>query len=138
MAMSKILVAALSAMGWILVVQPAIAQPLSDEAALQRCAQAAERSFRLSGWKTENGSTYHSHYNRTLHACLIEIEGRSQYGVTRTVSDAVEGRTYAIYMWVVNGDRPMMCQLIPSQKEKRDCATEEEYGAYAASLMERR
>ena len=136
--MSKILVAALGAMGWLLVVQTARAQPLSDDAARQRCAQAAESSFRLSGWKTENGSTYQSHYNRTLHACLIEIEGRSQYGVTRTVSDAVEGRTYAIDMWVVNGDRPMMCQLIPSQKEKRDCANEEEYRAYAASLMERR
>ena len=92
----------------------------------------------MSGWKTENGSTYQCHYNRTLHACLIEIEGRSQYGVTKTVSDAVEGRTFAIDMWVVNGDRPMMCQLIPSQKEKRDCANEEEYRAYAASLMERR
>ena len=136
MAMSKILVAALGAMGWLLVVQTARAQTLSDTAARQRCAQAAGTSFRLSGWKTENGSTYKSHYNRTLHACLIEIEGRSQYGVTRTVSDADEGRTYAIYMWVVNGDRPMMCQLILSQKEKRDCATEEEYRAYAASLME--
>ena len=138
MAMSKILIAAFGAMGWLLVVQTARAQPLSDDAARQRCAQAAESSFRLSGWKTENGSTYQSHYNRTLHACLIEIEGRSQYGVTRTVSDAVEGRTYAIDMWVVNGDRAMMCQLIPSQKEKRDCANEEEYRAYAASLMERR
>ena len=57
MAMSKILVAALSAMGWLLVVQTARAQPLSDDAAMQRCAQAVERSFRLSGWKTENGST---------------------------------------------------------------------------------
>jgi hypothetical protein len=134
--MSKILVAALGAMGWLLGAQIARAQPLSDDAARQRCAQAAGTSFRLSGWKTENGSSYKSHYSRTLHACLIEIEGRSQFGVTRTVSDADEGRTYAIYMWVVNGDRPMMCQLIPSQKEKRDCTTEEEYRAYAASLME--
>jgi hypothetical protein len=107
------------------------AEPLSD----QRCAQEAARSFRLSGWKTEDGSAYRSHYNRTLNVCLIEMEGRSQYGVTKSVLDAVEGRTYAIYMWVAGGNKPMMCQLIPSQKEKRDCATEAEYATFAASLM---
>ena len=109
------------------------AQPITNE---EQCAQAAARSFRLSGWKTENGSAYHSHYNRTLGACLIETEGRSQYGITKTVSDAVEGRTFAIYMWVMNGDKPMMCRLIPTEKEKRDCTTEEEYKTFAASLME--
>jgi hypothetical protein len=31
---------------------------------------------------------------------------------------------------------PQTCQLIPLQKEKRDCATDEEYEAFAASLME--
>jgi hypothetical protein len=125
----------------IVAMAPGVAaQPLSDEARQQkldlqeRCAQAAARSFRLSGWKAEYGSAYQSHYNRTLGACLIEIEGRSQYGVTKSVSDAVEGRTYAIYMWVVNGNKP--CQLVPSEKERRDCATEEEYKAFAASLME--
>ncbi len=120
------------------------AQPLSDEVRRQgldlqeRCTEAAARSFRLSGWKTEEGSTYQSHYNRTLGACLVEIDGHSQYGVTKSVSDAVEGRTYAIYMWVVNGNKPMMCQLIPRDKEKRDCATEDEYKAFAGSLMEKR
>ncbi len=109
------------------------AQPISSQ---EQCAQAAARSFRLSGWKTENGSVYQSHYSRTLGACLIEVEGRSQYGVTKTVSDAVGGRTYAIYMWVVNGDKPMMCQLAPSEKDKRDCASEEEYKAFTASLMQ--
>jgi hypothetical protein len=109
------------------------AQPITEQ---ERCVQAAARSFRLSGWKTENGSAYQCHYNRTLGACLIEIEGRSQYGITKTVSDAVEGRTYAIYMWVVTGSKPMLCQLIPSEKEKRDCATEEEYKAFAARLMQ--
>lgn len=115
------------------------AQPLTNKIDSQEhCAEEAARSFRLSGWKTEDGSVYKSHYNRTLRACLIEIEGRSQYGVTKSVSDAVENHTYAIYMWVVNGNKPLMCQLIPSEKEKRDCATEEEYKAFTASLMEQR
>jgi hypothetical protein len=121
------------AMLMIAAMDTASAQPITDQV---RCAQAAATSFRLSGWKTEGGSSYKSHYSRALGACLIEIEGRSQYGVTKIVSDAVEGRTYAIYMWVVNGNKPMTCQLIPSAKEKRDCATEEEYKAFAASLME--
>ncbi len=112
---------------------PSVAQLVSDK---ERCTQAAETSFRLSGWKTENGSAYRSHYSRTLGACLIEIEGRSQYSLTKSVADAIEGRTYAIYMWVTGGNKPMTCQLIPSQKEKRDCATEEEYNVFAASLME--
>ena len=30
----------------------------------------------------------------------------------------------------------MICQLIPSENEKRDCATEEEYKTFAATLME--
>ncbi len=121
------------AMLMIAAMTTASAQPITDQV---RCAQAAATSFRLSGWKTEDGSGYKSHYNRTLGTCLIEIEGRSQYGVTKTVSDAVEGRTYAIYMWVAASNKPMMCQLIPSVKEKRDCATEEEYKAFAATLME--
>jgi hypothetical protein len=53
----------------------ASAQPITDQV---RCAQAAATSFRLSGWKAEDGSVYKSHYNRTLGACLIEIQGRSQ------------------------------------------------------------
>ena len=114
-------------------IAPSAAQLVADK---ERCARAAETSFRLSGWKTENGSAYRSHYNRTLGACLIEIEGRSQYGLTKSVSDAIEGRTYAIYMWVTGGNKPMLCQLIPSEKEKRDCANEEEFKAFAASLME--
>ncbi len=117
----------------IAAMDTASAQPATDQV---RCAQAAATSFRLSGWKTEDGSGYKSHYNRTLGTCLIEIEGRSQYGVTKMVTDAVEGRTYAIYLWVAASYKPMTCQLIPSAKEKRDCATEEEYKAFAASLME--
>jgi hypothetical protein len=109
------------------------AEPLSD----QRCAQEAASSFRLSGWKTEDGSNYRSHYNRALHVCLIEIEGHSQYGVTKSVLDAVEGRTYAIYMWVAGDNKPMMCQLTTFQKEKWDCTTEEEYKAFAADLMKK-
>lgn len=112
---------------------PSAAQLVSVK---ERCTQAAETSFRLSGWKAENGSAYRSHYSRTLGACLIEIEGRSQYSLTKSVADAIEGRTHAIYMWVTGGNKPMTCQLIPSQKEKRDCATEEEYNVFAASLME--
>jgi len=118
---------------FFVAIAPSAAQLVSDN---DRCARAAETSFRLSGWKTENGSAYRSHYSRTLGACLIEIEGRSQYGVTKSVADAIEGRTYAIYMWATGGNKPMTCQLIPSQKEKRDCATEEEYNVFAASLME--
>ncbi len=114
-------------------IAPVFAQQDSDK---ERCARAAETSFRLSGWKTEDGSAYRSHYSRTLGACLIEIEGRSQYGVTKSVSDAVEGRAYAVYMWVTGGNKPMTCQLIPSQKEKRDCTNVEEYESFAANLME--
>ena len=121
--------------GEIAAMESVAAQQITDQ---ERCAQTAATSFRLSGWKTENGSVYRSHYNRTLGACLIEIEGRSQYGLTKSVSDTIEGRTYAIYMWVTGGNKPMMCQLIPSEKEKRDCASEEEYKAFAASLMEQK
>jgi hypothetical protein len=125
-----------------MTVSSVAAQPFTNPrrqtnvASQERCADEAARSFRLSGWKTEDGSTYKSHYNRTLSACLIEIEGRSSYGVTESVSDAVENRTYAIYMRVVDGIDPMICQLIPSENEKRDCATEEEYKTFAATLME--
>ncbi len=111
------------------------AQPVANQ---EQCAQAAARSFRLSGWKTEDGSAYKSHYNRALGACLIEIEGRSPYGLTKSVSDAVEGRTYAIDIWVTGGNKPMMCQLLPIEKEKRDCASEEDYNAFAATLMDQR
>jgi hypothetical protein len=122
--------------------QVAGAQPLSDEAARQhkldlqeRCAQAAEKTFRSSGWKTDLGSGYQSHYNQTLGVCLIEIDGRQETGGVKSVSDAIEGRTYAHYMWGANGAQ-LGCQLTPSQKEKRDCTGNEEYEAFAASLME--
>ena len=150
LSVSKMLVAALGATGWLLVGQSAGAEPLSDDAARQhkldlqeRCAQAAEKNFRSSGWKTELGSGYQSHYNQSLGVCLIEIEGRTGGGaVTKSVSDAVEGRMYALYLWVEKPGKkywevpPVQCQLIPSQKEKRDCTSDEEYSAFAASLME--
>jgi hypothetical protein len=118
------------------------AEPLSDDAARQhkldlqeRCAQAAEKSFRSSGWKTENGSAYQSHYNQTLGVCLMELDDQQPSGGVRCVSDAIEGRVYALYSWSATGAE-LGCQLIPSQKEKRDCKSLDEYSAFAATLME--
>jgi hypothetical protein len=137
------LVAALGATGWLLIGQAARAEPLADEAARQhkldlqeRCAQAAEKNFRSSGWKAENGSSYKSHYNQTLGVCLIEVYGHEATGSTNSsVSDAIEGRVYALYIWGPNGQFGG-CLLIPTEKEKRNCTSEEEYQAFAATLME--
>jgi hypothetical protein len=145
MRMPIVLVMLCAAMGSTVAAQPRTDEARQHKLDLQeRCAQAAEKTFRSSGWKTELGSAYQSHYNQTLGVCLIEIEGHTEGGVTKSVSDAIEGRLYALYVWIQKPGKkywevpPVTCQLIPTQKEKRDCTSDREYTDFAASLMEQK
>jgi hypothetical protein len=62
--------------------------------------------------------------------------------VIKSLPHAVEGRLFALYLWVSTPGKkywevpPVTCTLIPTLKEKRDCTTQDEYEAFAASLME--
>jgi hypothetical protein len=89
---------------------------------------------------------YSSHYNTKHQKCLMLIEATHQLGPTTSttvlLTDAYERRTYAVYVWMSRTDKkywevpPTSCELIPSSREKRNCATHEEFDDFVAGYME--
>lgn len=124
----------------------------------ERCAQEAKRAFtekdaqdRLDMQKTGIGHSrvigdYQSHYNVKHGKCLMLVETTDMSGsqsiTTAYVTDANEGRLYAIYGWMSREGKkywevpPMTCELTPSLREKRFCKTREEFDEFVAPYME--
>jgi hypothetical protein len=103
-----------------------------------------ERSTKLGALAT-GSSGYQSHYNTKLQKCLMLVnqsqvlEGQMSTGATLT--DAYDRRVYAVYIWIGQDDNehqetpPIVCELIPSLADRRDCASREEFDAFAAEYM---
>ena len=59
-----------------------------------------------------------------------------------TLTDAYERRVYAIYIWIGQENKkhsevpPIVCELIPSIADKRNCTSREEFDAFVAGYME--
>jgi hypothetical protein len=75
---------------------------------------------------------------------LIETTS-SLAGKTSTsayLMDANERRQYAFYLWMTKKDKkywevpPLSCELTPSLKEKKSCASREEFDEFVANYME--
>jgi hypothetical protein len=115
--------------------RPAYAQTLDDQ---KRCAAQAEKAFQT--FKSEGlqlaSAYYSSHYNTKFQKCLMLI-GDVRPGRMSMVwlTDAFERRTYASIAWF-SSDKPMSCVLIPTSREKRYCATREEFDDFVAGYME--
>jgi hypothetical protein len=89
---------------------------------------------------------YQSHYNTKIKKCLLLLETLHALGnelsTSVTLTDAYERRTYASYLWISRENKkywdvpPSECELIPTLREKRTCATREEFDAFVAEYME--
>jgi hypothetical protein len=142
--------------------RPACAQTLDDQ---ERCATQAEKAFqtwkredRAEGERVGSSlvfADYSSHYNTKLQKCLMLVEAQHQLGhltqaspsgptssTTAALTDAYERRTYAVYVWMSRPDKkywevpPTSCELIPTPREKRNCATREEFDDFVARYLE--
>lgn len=58
-----------------------------------------------------------------------------------TLTDAYERRVYAVYIWINQENRkhsevpPIVCELIRSLADKRNCTSREEFDAFVAEYM---
>lgn len=59
-----------------------------------------------------------------------------------TLTDANEGRVYAIYIWIGQDNKnhsetpPIACELIPSWADRRNCTSRNEFDAFVATYMD--
>lgn len=144
---------ALAAVASIACATSSPAQTLDQQ---ERCAQQARRAFqeldskdRIEGKQlgmTRTSGDYQSHYNTKLGKCLMLVETTDMFGsspsTTAYVMDANERRVYATFVWMnLQGKKywevpPTTCELTPSLREKKLCATREEFDAFISSYME--
>ena len=117
------------------------------------CATQARKAFQ--DWDAEAkgafGSKrvmadYQSHYNTKIKKCLVLINTLDQVGNELLTDihllDAFERRYYASYGWSSKRGKkywevpPLICELIPSSRQKKICTTYEEFEAFVAEYME--
>jgi len=109
----------------------------------QRCADLAEKY--LKAMRKEDAETsfdYQSHYNSNLNKCLLATHEFKNPILTKMLFDVNEGRLFAYYLWMSEKGKqywevpPAQCELTPSNQNKRDCSSQEEYDRFVASYME--
>jgi hypothetical protein len=116
------------------------------------CATQAKKVFQE--WETEAkgfgskrvSADYQSHYNTKIKKCLVLINTLDQVGgeflTGINLLDAFERRYYASYGWSSKPGKkywevpPLICELIPSSRQKKICTTQEEFEAFVAEYME--
>jgi len=107
--------------------------------------EGREQSTRL-GVLFTGSSAYRSHYNVKLQKCLMLIDQTQDLGdqmsTGATLTDANERHVYAVYIWIGQENKkhrevpPIVCELIPSLADKRNCTSREEFDAFVAAYME--
>jgi len=123
----------------------------------EKCASQAQISYQASEREGREQSTrlgaiftgssaYRSHYNTKLQRCLMLIDQTQTLGdqisTGATLTDANERHVYAIYIGISQENKnrsevvPIVCELIPSWADKRNCTSRNEFDAFVASYMD--
>jgi hypothetical protein len=154
-ALSMIAMVTIASGASALVTDAAYAQSLKEQA---QCAALARQTFQEDENKwhlnldqlppnqrfTQESADYRSHYNPPKQRCFILITRDFLFngdpGMSETLYDAVEMRTYAAYRWLRSktGKYWVMepsCELIPSNGQYDICKTEAEFNAFVAEYM---
>jgi hypothetical protein len=135
---------------------PARSQTLDDQ---ERCASQARKAFQERESDSKKGpfgnlsetisSDYESHYNTKIKKCLMLIENTewsktsTNTLVSATLMDAYERHVYAAFSWASREGKkywevpPSICDLMPVQQEKKNCASREEFDAFVAGYLEK-
>jgi hypothetical protein len=122
----------------------------------EKCASQAQISYRESERESREhskrlgaffpgSSAYRSHYNTKLQRCLMLVDQAQTLGdqtsAGATLMDANERRAYAIYIWIGQENEnqseapPIVCELIPSWADRRNCTSRNEFDAFVAAYM---
>lgn len=115
----------------------------------ERCAAQAARAFEIAGHKDNEWAGYTNHYSTRLGKCFIEIQStdaKTSPGTIwtfKTLSDAYEGKTYALYSWhTVEGKKywevpPFECSLFPDGNDSniQVCKTKAEFESFVSMYM---
>ena len=89
--------------------------------------------------------SYTNHYNATLNRCFIEIwetNSIKSNSTTETVTDVLESRIYASYLWVnAQGKKywdvkPTTCEVQLPSGEKKTCASVDEFDELISVYMD--
>ena len=110
--------------------------PLSQQ---KVCAEEAHKAFSESypPDKSATAQEFTSHYDTESRVCYILVHVARDAGLTvsYTVFDAVEGRSYASYIWVNPQKKkfwevsPAECMISPRGGEKIQCKDSDEFDA---------
>jgi hypothetical protein len=99
----------------------------------EKCAKQAREGFKLLGWDKHETASFSNHYNAKLNKCFLQIEDTNTEMTWDTVSDAFEGKVYAVLG--LHGDGVRKCSVtLPS--EEKTCHSKEEFSALVKQYME--
>jgi hypothetical protein len=81
---------------------------------------------------------YENHYNETMNKCVIAISDTEPsaggtFYTSRTVFDAIEGKTYGEYIWQSDKVKkfwevaPLMCRVTDANGEEHKCKSDDEF-----------
>lgn len=107
-----------------------------------KCAQQAGEVFLQLGYKNGGFDSYQSHYNTKLNKCFMLIDSIQGTTVNKSLLDAYEQRSYAMYMWMADKVKkywevpPVTCEFTPPSEDKRRCNSEGEYNTFVSRYME--
>lgn len=75
----------------------------------EKCAKQARIEFVAQGWNKERLTGFTNHYNSIVNKCFMEVESHGAASqtpfvptISRTITDAFEGKGYAEYYWSNN------------------------------------
>ena len=109
-----------------------------------KCAKQAKVVFDSERRGKDDITSYTNHYNATVNKCFIEEYSNEPhiFSVSRTVSDAFEGKEYGQYFWS-NPERkkywevpPTLCKVTPLSGEETFCNSSEEFDGLIKQFME--
>ena len=75
-----------------------------------------------------------NHYNQKLNKCFMQVESSDVMGTGKTISDAFEGKVYAVLG--LRGDEVKKCSVTLPSGEERICHSSEEFDALVKQYME--
>jgi hypothetical protein len=114
----------------------------------EKCANQAREEFKLYRWDKQDSAEFTSHYNMKLGRCFMEIrnsDSKSSPGqviVSRTVSDAFEGKVFGTYDWATQKDKkywevpPLACNVMLPTGVETLCHSSEEFDQLVSQLMD--
>lgn len=100
----------------------------------ERCAKQAREAFLNLGWGKYESAAFENHFNQKLNKCFVQIENSDVMGTWKTVSDAFEGKVYAVLG--LHGDEVKKCSVTLLSGEERICRSSDEFDALVKQYME--